>query len=82
MASDERAPLEEFRMLSRDLYIPPGKIGFWQVAYRDNDAGRDDVLEAVRGGRLHASTSCTATTRAASASSRASASSARATGGR
>ena len=52
MASDERAPLEEFRMLSRDLYIPPGKIGFWQVAYREEDEGREHVLEAVRAGRF------------------------------
>ena len=52
MASDDRAPLEEFRMLSRDLYIPPGKIGFWQVAYREGDAGREEILEAVRAGRI------------------------------
>lgn len=52
MASDDRAALENFRMLSRDLYIPPGKIGFWQVAYREADAGREEILQAVHGGRL------------------------------
>jgi len=26
---------EDFRMLTRDLYIPPGEAGFWQGAYRD-----------------------------------------------
>ena len=51
-ASDARAPLEAFRMLSRDLYIPPGKIGFWQIAYRDENEGREEILEAVRAGRF------------------------------
>jgi hypothetical protein len=27
LASSEHAPLEDFRLLSRDIYIPPGKIG-------------------------------------------------------
>jgi hypothetical protein len=26
---------EDFRVLTRDLYIPPGEPGFWQGAYRD-----------------------------------------------
>jgi hypothetical protein len=51
-ASAERAPLEAFRMLSRDLYIPPGKIGFWQIAYREEDEGREEIVEAVRAGRF------------------------------
>jgi hypothetical protein len=29
------APLEEFRTLTRDLYIPAGGIGLWQGAIRD-----------------------------------------------
>ena len=28
-------PLEDFRRLTRDLYIAPGEIGFWQGAFRD-----------------------------------------------
>ena len=28
-------PLEDFRRLTRDLYISPGEIGFWQGAFRD-----------------------------------------------
>ncbi|HET8556324.1 MAG TPA: hypothetical protein VFL58_03340 [Gaiellaceae bacterium] len=28
-------PLEEFTMLTRDLYIAPGDVGFWQGAFRD-----------------------------------------------
>jgi hypothetical protein len=28
-------PLEEFTMLTRDLYVAPGDVGFWQGAFRD-----------------------------------------------
>jgi hypothetical protein len=28
-------PIDEFHMLTRDLYIPPHDIGFWQGAFRD-----------------------------------------------
>jgi hypothetical protein len=36
----EHAPLDEFRRLSRDLYISPGDVGFWQGAFRDpNEPG-------------------------------------------
>ena len=31
----EHPPLDDFRRLSRDLYIAPGEIGFWQGAFRD-----------------------------------------------
>jgi len=31
------APLEEFRHQNRDIYVPPGDIGFWQAAFRDQD---------------------------------------------
>jgi hypothetical protein len=47
--------LDGFRMLSRDIYIPPGKIGFWQIAYRDNhDADYDPMLEAIGRGEFMA----------------------------
>jgi len=47
--------LEAFRMLSRDIYIPPGKIGFWQIAYRDTgDAEYDAMLEAIERGEVMA----------------------------
>ncbi len=29
------APVEEFRRLTRDLYIAPSEVGFWQGAFRD-----------------------------------------------
>jgi len=34
---DGRPPLEEFRRLTRDIYIPSGDVYFWQGAIRDND---------------------------------------------
>jgi hypothetical protein len=34
-AREEHAPLEEFRPLTRDLYIPAGGVGLWQGALRD-----------------------------------------------
>ncbi len=47
--------LESFRMLSRDIYIPPGKIGFWQIAYRDmDDTDYDPMLQAIERGELMA----------------------------
>jgi hypothetical protein len=47
--------LESFRMLSRDIYIPPGKIGFWQIAYRDmHDADYDPMVQAIERGELMA----------------------------
>jgi hypothetical protein len=29
------APVADFRRLTRDLYVPPGDLGFWQGALRD-----------------------------------------------
>jgi hypothetical protein len=34
-ASPDHAPLDEFHRLTRDLYIAPGDVGFWQGALRD-----------------------------------------------
>jgi hypothetical protein len=31
------ADVSTFRRLTRDLYLPPGEIGFWQGAFRDPD---------------------------------------------
>ena len=36
-ADVQPAPLEEFRRLGRDLYVPAGDISFWQGAIRDPD---------------------------------------------
>lgn len=54
-ASAEHEPLDSFEALSRDLYIPPGKIGFWQIAYRDTgDPEYDRLLAAIENGMLTA----------------------------
>jgi hypothetical protein len=41
-STEEPAAPESFPRLRRDIYIPPGKVGFWQVAFRD----RDDPMHA------------------------------------
>jgi len=53
MPGSEPAPLEEFRLLTRDLYIAPGKLGFWQGAYRDeSDPEREVALGAIGRGEF------------------------------
>ena len=51
----DHAPLADFRRLTRDLYIAPGELGFWQGAIRDNadpavrgPQGRDRGTRQVR----------------------------------
>ena len=38
LRADEHAPLEEFTRLTRDLFIPPGDVGYWQGTFRDPSA--------------------------------------------
>jgi hypothetical protein len=46
------APLEEFRLQSRDLYVPAGDIGMWQGALRNpDDPVRAGVVEAIETGQ-------------------------------
>jgi hypothetical protein len=51
---DARPDLSTLRPQQRDLYIPPGRVGFWQAALRDpSDTLHAATLEAVRtSGRL------------------------------
>jgi hypothetical protein len=35
MGTQDHAPLADFTMLTRDIYIPAGDLGFWQGALRD-----------------------------------------------
>jgi hypothetical protein len=43
----------EFRRLTRDIYVPPGEIGFWQGALRDpNEPVFAVARDAVRKGSL------------------------------
>jgi hypothetical protein len=45
----DHAALDQFRRLTRDLYIPPDEIFFWQGALRDpSEAVFGDVAQAVR----------------------------------
>jgi hypothetical protein len=51
-ASSTHAPLEEFRLQSRDLYIPSGDIGMWQGALRHpDDPRRAAVVDAIERGQ-------------------------------
>jgi hypothetical protein len=45
-------PVEEFALLSRDIYIPPAAVGFWQIAYRNDDEDRRALMDAVERGYL------------------------------
>jgi hypothetical protein len=40
-------PSPEWRMQNRDLYIPPGDIGFWQGAFRDPDDPQYEIAKKV-----------------------------------
>jgi hypothetical protein len=52
---EEHGDLETFRMLTRDIYIPSGNLGFWQIAYRDAQREElDALLPGVSGGELAA----------------------------
>jgi len=48
---DEHEPLERVPRLTRDLYLPPGEVGFWQASFR-SDPRRDDVRALVESGRF------------------------------
>jgi hypothetical protein len=44
------APLESFRRLTRDLYVPPGEVFFWQGALRDPaEPDFSEVVDALQG---------------------------------
>jgi hypothetical protein len=45
-------PVEHFRRLTRDIYVPAGDVGFWQGAFRDkDDPVFDQAVEAVESRR-------------------------------
>src|SRR5919201_2268902 len=46
----EHAPPEEFRLLHRDLYVPAGDTGFWQVGLRNpEDPLRRELAATIEG---------------------------------
>ena len=51
-ASAEMPALEGFSLLSRDIYIPPDAVGFWQIAYRNDDERKRALLDAIEKGYL------------------------------
>jgi hypothetical protein len=51
-ASVDPPPVEEFALLSRDIYIPQAAVGFWQIAYRNDDDSRRAVMDAIERGYL------------------------------
>ena len=54
-ARGDHTPLDRFHLLSRDIYIPSGKLGFWQFALRGpDDPERVAMLEAVERGAFAA----------------------------
>jgi hypothetical protein len=51
----DHTPLDRFRLLTRDIYIPSGKVGFYQIAFRDEQADeRDALLPAIHAGAFTA----------------------------
>ena len=53
-ASPESPPLDEFRVLRRDIYIPPKSIGFWQIAFREEEEERAAIMSGIEYGYLMA----------------------------
>jgi hypothetical protein len=49
---EPHADSARFRPLTRDLYVPPGDVGFWQGAFRDPaEPGYAEMCEAVQSHR-------------------------------
>jgi hypothetical protein len=49
LTTEDRPDLEGFRRHTRDLYVSPADVGFWQAAFRDpEDPQRASVIEAVK----------------------------------
>jgi hypothetical protein len=49
LITDERPPLDGFRRHTRDLYVAPADVGFWEAAFRDpEDPRRSGVMQAVK----------------------------------
>ena len=48
-ADEQRAEPEQFRSQTRDLYVPPNDVGFWQAAFRDPaEPGYAEMCEAIQ----------------------------------
>jgi hypothetical protein len=52
-ATQEWGPVGEFRLQTRDLWVPPGDVAFWQGALRDSSEEiHGSISESVRDGAL------------------------------
>lgn len=52
LSAPAHTPMEQFRLQSRDLYVPAGDIGMWQGALRNpDDPIRADVVDAIETGQ-------------------------------
>ena len=50
MSTVDHAKLDEFQRLQRDIYIPPAKVGFWQIAFRDPTPQRVELARSIEDG--------------------------------
>ena len=49
LITEERPDLDGFRRHTRDLYVAPADVGFWEAAFRDpEDPRRPGVMQAVK----------------------------------
>jgi hypothetical protein len=49
LITEERPDLDGFRRHTRDLYVAPADVGFWEAAFRDpEDPRRAGVMQAVK----------------------------------
>jgi hypothetical protein len=49
LTTQDRPGLDGFRRQTRDLYVAPADVGFWQAAFRDpEDPQRAGVMQAVK----------------------------------
>ena len=46
----DHSPVEEMRMLQRDLYIAAGDVGYYQIAFREGDDVPEGLQDAIAGG--------------------------------
>ena len=51
-ARGDHAPVESMRMLQRDLYIEPGGVGYWQVAFREETEERRELQATIGDGAV------------------------------
>jgi hypothetical protein len=44
--------VDDFSLLGRDIYVPPGTVGFWQIGFRDDTGEKRDVIAGIENGYL------------------------------